>query len=269
MDYNRVQSYIKSHVLPKLDSLPTDVQSVKQAFDAWKADWTQARAAKLDNLDATISSRASSQQVDGVKTDVAGVGGKVDTVGSTLGAKVDATLKTAQNIMGAFPTDSTVGMQSKEIGQTQFGGKKLLMSVTGKGVVNGLFLSTTQLNDYYIELDGKTLHLKCNDGANSCFFVSASSCIGAPNGENPVRFPYPHTKISTSNVGFFESTTDVNFVFLEHLMKTGTFTFDVNSSYGSFFVVSPSFRFEKSFKFYAETPDRSKSYVAEVFYTVE
>ena len=66
MDYNRVQSYIKSHVLPKLDSLPQDVQSVKNAFDTWKADWTTARAAKLDNLDATISSRASSQQVDGV-----------------------------------------------------------------------------------------------------------------------------------------------------------------------------------------------------------
>ena len=67
MDYNRVQSYIKSHVLPKLDSLPTDVQSVKNAFDTWKADWTQARAAKLDNLDATISSRASSQAVDDVR----------------------------------------------------------------------------------------------------------------------------------------------------------------------------------------------------------
>ena len=67
MDYNRVQSYIKSHVLPKLDSLPDDVASVKQAFDAWKADWTQARAVKLDNLDATISSRASSQQVDDVR----------------------------------------------------------------------------------------------------------------------------------------------------------------------------------------------------------
>ena len=67
MDYNRVQSYIKSHVLPKLDSLPTDVQSVKQAFDTWRKDWTTARAGKLDNLDATISSRASSQAVDGVR----------------------------------------------------------------------------------------------------------------------------------------------------------------------------------------------------------
>lgn len=67
MDYNRVQSYIKSHVLPKLDSLSTDAQSVKNAFDTWRKDWTQARAAKLDNLDATISSRASSQQVDGVR----------------------------------------------------------------------------------------------------------------------------------------------------------------------------------------------------------
>ena len=70
MDYNRVQSYIKSHVLPKLDSLPDDVKSVKNAFDAWKADWTQARAIKLDNLDATISSRASSQQVGGVQLGV-------------------------------------------------------------------------------------------------------------------------------------------------------------------------------------------------------
>jgi hypothetical protein len=77
MDYNRVQSYIKSHVLPKLDSLPDDVASVKQAFDAWKADWTQARAVKLDNLDATISSRASSQAVDGVR-------GGVDTLKTTL-----------------------------------------------------------------------------------------------------------------------------------------------------------------------------------------
>lgn len=59
MDYNRVQSYIKSHVLPKLDSLPQDVQSVKNAFDAWKADWTQARAIKLDNLDAKVSTRAT------------------------------------------------------------------------------------------------------------------------------------------------------------------------------------------------------------------
>lgn len=58
-DYNRVQSYIKSHVLPKLDSLPHDVQSVKQAFDDWKADWTQARAIKLDNLDAKVSTRAT------------------------------------------------------------------------------------------------------------------------------------------------------------------------------------------------------------------
>lgn len=67
MDYNRVQSYIKSHVLPKIDSLPQDVQSVKNAFDTWRKDWTQARAVKLDNLDATISSRASSQQVDDVR----------------------------------------------------------------------------------------------------------------------------------------------------------------------------------------------------------
>lgn len=95
MDYNRVQSYIKSHVLPKLDSLPQDVQSVKQAFDAWKADWTQARAAKLDNLDATISSRASSQQVDGVR-------GGVDTTLTklaTLEGSVEAVKPIANDVI--------------------------------------------------------------------------------------------------------------------------------------------------------------------------
>lgn len=70
MEVNRISTEIeraKNAIEKKLDSLPQDVQSVKQAFDAWKADWTQARAVKLDNLDATISSRASSQQVDGVR----------------------------------------------------------------------------------------------------------------------------------------------------------------------------------------------------------
>ena len=70
MEVNRISTEIeraKNAIEKKLDSLPQDVQSVKQAFDAWKADWTTARAAKLDNLDATISSRASSQAVDGVR----------------------------------------------------------------------------------------------------------------------------------------------------------------------------------------------------------
>lgn len=73
MDYTKVISTVKKYafaivnelggvlddIATKLDSLPQDVQSVKNAFDAWKADWTQARAIKLDNLDAKVSTRAT------------------------------------------------------------------------------------------------------------------------------------------------------------------------------------------------------------------
>mgnify|MGYP001130080695 CR=1 FL=1 len=70
MEVNRISTEIeraKNAIEKKRDSLPDDVASVKQAFDTWRKDWTQARAVKLDNLDATISSRASSQAVDGVR----------------------------------------------------------------------------------------------------------------------------------------------------------------------------------------------------------
>ena len=107
MDYNRVQSYIKSHVLPKLDSLPDDVKSVKNAFDAWKADWTQARAIKLDNLDAKISSRASSQQVDGVR------GGVDTTLQGVTELLSKGTVKSVQR--GVVQWESTVEWCGKEV----------------------------------------------------------------------------------------------------------------------------------------------------------
>ena len=100
MDYNRVQSYIKAHVLPKLDSLPQDVQSVKQAFDAWKADWTQARAIKLDNLDAKVSTRATA----------ADMGTALEQINALLGK---GTVKSVQR--GVVQWASTVNWCGKEV----------------------------------------------------------------------------------------------------------------------------------------------------------
>lgn len=99
-DYNRVQSYIKSHVLPKLESLPQDVQSVKNAFDAWKADWTQARAIKLDNLDAKVSTRATA----------ADMGTALEQINALLGK---GTVKSVQR--GVVQWASTANWCGKEV----------------------------------------------------------------------------------------------------------------------------------------------------------
>lgn len=141
MDYNRVQSYIKSHVLPKLDSLPDDVASVKQAFDAWKADWTQARAVKLDNLDATISSRASSQQVDDVR-------GGVDT---TLQRLTDLEGSVARLQEGV--DKNTIGdLKCKTLilsDNVSSGGTRTVLDIKGSGKLCAYYYQLYYTDDIY------------------------------------------------------------------------------------------------------------------------
>lgn len=120
----RVQSYIKSHVLPKLDSLPHDVQSVKQAFDAWKADWTQARAIKLDNLDAKVSTRATAadmgtalERVGALQTNLQHVTERVETnITETLDVKNKmpfVTNGTTANLVSTKDTGTVINITGK------------------------------------------------------------------------------------------------------------------------------------------------------------
>lgn len=44
-----------------------ELRRLRESWNSWKADWSTARANKLDNLDATISSRASSRDMDNVR----------------------------------------------------------------------------------------------------------------------------------------------------------------------------------------------------------
>lgn len=167
MDYNRVQSYIKSHVLPKLDSLPDDVASVKQAFDTWRKDWTQARAAKLDNLDATISSRASSQQVDGVR------GG------------VDTTLQRLTDLEGSVnPLDLQPNVIVRKI---KYNANGVILNVSGKGkllCVAGADVSADV--DLEVNMDDKkklNIHLYAGTSLYGCY-VCQSNIISVRNEHN-------------------------------------------------------------------------------------
>lgn len=139
MDYNRVQSYIKSHVLPKLDSLPTDVQSVKNAFDAWKADWTQARAIKLDNLDAKVSTRATAadmgtalERVGALQTNLQHVTERVETnITETLDVK---------NKMPFTANGTTANLVSTT-------GTGTVINITGKGALYLAGISSSSGSD--------------------------------------------------------------------------------------------------------------------------
>lgn len=117
MDYNRVQSYIKSHVLPKLDSLPDDVASVKNAFDVWKADWTQARAIKLDNLDAKVSTRATAADMSTALERVGALQSRVETnITETLDVKNKmpfVTNGTTANLVSTTGTGTVINITGK------------------------------------------------------------------------------------------------------------------------------------------------------------
>ena len=164
MDYNRVQSYIKSHVLPKLDSLPQDVQSVKQAFDAWKADWTQARAVKLDNLDATISSRASSQQVDGVR-------GGVDTTITKLATLEGSVARLQDGLVGVNDGLLEVRKNNEPIKGTLVYKSTTSIKIEGAGCVVAYFSRTK----FKVNIDGKTTEVGLNNSVCSWVCMPYSS----------------------------------------------------------------------------------------------
>lgn len=189
MDYNRVQSYIKSHVLPKLDRLPQDVASVKNAFDAWKADWTQARAVKLDNLDATISSRASSQQADTTLQRLTALEGSVGQVEQDVD-KMQIAMDYLNH--GVFKCVSVTEVPIS-------GGNNVIVDVEGKGKLIAVFArSARNAFDRKVttELDGN--HVVMNVGeyngtlvASSAFTVRGTSLeIGTINAQGTKKISY-------------------------------------------------------------------------------
>lgn len=53
----------------------TAVRRLAETLDKWKSDWTAERAGKLDNIDATMSSRASGADVNNILSQVGNIGG--------------------------------------------------------------------------------------------------------------------------------------------------------------------------------------------------
>lgn len=139
MDYNRVQSYIKSHVLPKLESLPQDVQSVKNAFDAWKADWTQARAIKLDNLDAKVSTRATAADMGTVLERVGALQTNLQSVTERVETNVTETLY-VKNKMPFVTNGTTANLVSTK-------GTGTVINITGKGALYLAGISSSSGSD--------------------------------------------------------------------------------------------------------------------------
>lgn len=165
-DYNRVQSYIKSHVLPKLDSLPQDVQSVQNAFDAWKADWTTSRAIKLDNLDAAISSRASSQQADTTIQRLTTLDDRVGQVEQGVG-KMQVAMDYLNH--GVLKCVSVAEAPTS-------GGNNVIVDIAGKGKLIAVFVRSAR-NAYdrkvTAEIDGNNVVMNVGEYAGTLVASSA------------------------------------------------------------------------------------------------
>ena len=193
MDYNRVQSYIKAHVLPKLDSLPDDVASVKQAFDAWKADWTQARAVKLDNLDATISSRASSQAVDGVRGGVDTTLTKLATLEGSVARLQDGLTSVETGLAGVQGDVGAVQKLAKYPQEQALFSKGVPINVTGSGFILGLRFKDINVNHgdpgevINIKFDGSDYK---GDGRNNVISWFSKKCARVTDTKLNLRFAY-------------------------------------------------------------------------------
>lgn len=203
MDYNRVQSYIKSHVLPKLESLPQDVQSVKQAFDAWKADWTQARAFNLDNLDAKVSTRATA----------ADMGTALERVGSlqtNLQHVTERVVTIEKDVRNDAKTHAVKGVVIKT--KNTPNPKKLIMSITGNGTLYVATLSGGLVNSKLIvELDGKLVSITNKSHNNFNIGISTTEAFNwaSRNNDNVIRDRFVELTEASSNV-YYDKQIKVN-----------------------------------------------------------
>lgn len=80
------------------------IEDLKQSYNTWKNDWTQARAAKLDNLDAAVSSRASAADYTPARAT------KLDRLDTTISSRASAT--DVQNL--ATAANDLAGVVAKE-----------------------------------------------------------------------------------------------------------------------------------------------------------
>lgn len=175
MDYNRVQSYIKSHVLPKLDSLPDDVASVKQAFDTWKADWTQARAIKLDNLDAKVSTRATAADMSTALERVGALQTKLQQATEQIKSKVE---ESASHIAveKTLPYPRTVVSVRCELG-----GKKTCVNIKGRGYLNYALMNISgdaSKGTIYINIDGRAFIMRSDTNKCAVGLLDENEIIG-------------------------------------------------------------------------------------------
>lgn len=104
-DFNQMMASIQEYLASKLDASISSRLS-KADFDSWKAPWTGTRAAKLDNLDAKVSSRADGKDWT---TERAGKVDLLDVAVSTRASGEDTQKlkEEAQNIRSIIGTEAS------------------------------------------------------------------------------------------------------------------------------------------------------------------
>ena len=104
-DFNQMMASIQEHLASKLDASISSRLS-KADFDSWKAPWTPTRVAKLDRLDATVSSRADGKDWTAERA------GKVDKLDVAVSSRADGALWTPSRAAKVDSLDTTVSSRA-------------------------------------------------------------------------------------------------------------------------------------------------------------
>ena len=156
MEYTKVQTalnHVKDAIIAKIDKVDASVTNVNNS---------------VTNLPTTLDSKFSAltSKVDGVKTDVAGVGSKVDVVKTELSktAKSTEVSNLGNKLTGEIKNSylDLTKAQYKEL-NSKFDAKTDVISVDGSGEI------------YLIAIDSKQNTVQVNvevDGATECFIVA-------------------------------------------------------------------------------------------------
>lgn len=228
MEYTKVQTalnHVKDAIIAKIDKVDASVTSVKNS---------------VTNLPTTLDSKFSAltSKVDGVKTDVAGVGSKVDGVKTDVAKTAKSTeLSTLANYLTSEVKKSYLDLSKARYKEpeSKFNAKVDVISVEGSGEV---YLVSIDAHQNIVQVQVEV------DGITECFIVSAyrdagfiyEGIIKSKSNDNYLAHAFGYCY--TDSAGFYNYD-----LYKIKSKQSGSFQY-----YSRFLVKKEPLKFNKSFK---------------------
>lgn len=241
MDYNRVQSYIKSHVLPKLDSLQTGMDGIPNlltpSFDSIK-NVLSTITTKVDNVRGGVDlNHTALTDLQQILTAVEGSVGQVQQDVGKVQAKVS---NSARNKPAKFIETRVVA-----------GEKKTVLNISGKGALHYVSFMTQEKSKgvtLTIEIDGKRVDLIYNYDSYGYLALYTTEAFFNSGNSN---LAYTRTELNKTAEGYNFDDFSIAFppaVYSEELFVKPLVQLKIESRYNYGVGREESYKFEKSLK---------------------